>query len=267
MAITASQIIRAATLDSLNSQMATLIAASWQPRGPVTQDSHDYYMREMIQGTEDVAILNTLEGVTASSTELNLLDGATSANDVASKAAVLDAAGALRTAENVGAAATGVTAVEYGDGYNHVTVLTLDTTLPAIAGGAALAVGKLAYTFPAGDCVVSSSRIDAAITQSEGNITSDTPDVGLGTTIASGAVSVLDGTAAFENLITGQTATDCNGTAIVKSSAPSPGADLVIEAGDDHTVYVNAADTWAASGDAAAQLTGTVTIVWQFLGA
>src|SRR3990167_10807567 len=51
---------------------------------------------------------------------------------------------------NAGAANAGTTAVEYGDSRLHQSVLTVNTTLPAIAGGAALAVGKLLYTFPAG---------------------------------------------------------------------------------------------------------------------
>lgn len=145
---------------------------------------------------------------------------------------------------NPGVAATGFTAVEKPTGLNlrHVT-LTANTTLPAIAGGADLAVGKL------------------AITKSEANITADTPDLGLGTTIASGAVAVLGGTAAFENIMTGQTMNDCNGTAEVKTI----NTQLVIEAADAHTVYVNVADGWAANGDAAAALTGTIDLIYYVL--
>ena len=53
----------------------------------------------------------------------------------------LESTGKIITAANVGAASTGVTAVEYGNGFDHKTVLTLATTLPAIAGGASLGVG------------------------------------------------------------------------------------------------------------------------------
>ena len=116
----------------------------------------------------------------------------------------------LKTAANVGTAETGVTAVEYGDGYHHLTELTVSTTLPAIAGGADLAVGKLLYTFPAGVIAVNVSHMSLAIQQTEGNITADTPDGGLGTVIASGAVAVLSGTATFENILTGQTFDDCD---------------------------------------------------------
>ena len=161
---------------------------------------------------------------------------------------------------NYGTAATGVTAAERGDSFNHVTILTLDTVLPAIAGGADLAVGKLLYTFPAGELVINSSYMAVAITQTQGNITADTPDVGLGTTIASGAVAVLGGTAAFENVLTGQTAANCNGSITVETVSTT----LIIADAGNHTLYLNVADGWAASGDAAALLTGLVMINWSY---
>jgi len=189
--------------------------------------------------------------LTPSVADLNTLAGADAAAPV--------------TTTNVGTAGTGVTAVEYGNGYNHTTVLTLAATVPAIAGGAALAVGNLIYTLPAGACLVESAYMSAAITQADGNINADTPDVGIGTVIASGAVAVLGGTATFENIITGQTAADCNGTATVKTATPTAGTPLAIETGDAHTIHLNVADTWAASGDTGASLTGTVLLNWKFM--
>lgn len=169
----------------------------------------------------------------------------------------------LVSSANVGAANAGTTAVEYGDGRNHVTVLTVNTTLPAIAGGANLGVGKLLYTLPAGACVIHAAKMSLAITQTQGNITADTPDGGLGSVIASGAVATLDGTPTFEDILTGQTFNDCNGTAEVKTVANQP---MVMETGAAHTVHFNVADGWAASGDAAAGLAGTVILHWVFLG-
>ena len=173
--------------------------------------------------------------------------------------------GSLKTTKNVGTAGTGVTAVNYGDGYKNTAVLTLDTTLPAIAGGASLAVGKLLYTLPTGAVIIDSAYMSVAITQTEGNITADTPDVGIGTVIGSGAVAVLGGTATFENIITGQTATNCSGTATVKTSIPTAAVPLVIETAGAKTIYLNVADGWAASGDSAALLTGTVVINYTFM--
>jgi len=164
---------------------------------------------------------------------------------------------------NAGVAATGFTAEEKGDSVNHVTVLTVDTTFGAIAGGANLALGKLAYTFPAGAINIKASKIDVALTAEDGNIDADTPDVGLGTTLASGANALLSGAGATtENILTGQTATNCTGTATVKTLATSK----VIETAEAHTVYLNIADGWAASGEAALPVTGTVTIEWTFIG-
>jgi len=169
------------------------------------------------------------------------------------------------TSVNVGTASTGVTAVEYGDAINHTTVLTISSTLPAIAGGADLAVGKLLYTLPAGAELIESAYMSVALTAADGNIDADTPDVGIGTVIGSGAVAVLGGTATFENIVTGQTATNCTGTATVKATAPTAGVDLEIATAAAHTVYLNVADGWAASGEAACPVTGTVILNWKFL--
>lgn len=212
--------------------------------------------------------LATLDGVTSTATELNLLDGSTSANSVASKAAVLDSGGDLRTASNVGTANTGVTAVEYGDGYNHQTVLTVSVTdALTIADTAALADGYLLYTFPAGAVIVNSAYMSMGMTAASTEAQADTPDVGLGTVIASGAVATLDGTGTFEDIITGQTAADANGTATVKTAIPTAGVPFVIESGDAHTLHFNVADTWAndTGGDLTADIAGTVVVNWTFM--
>ena len=163
----------------------------------------------------------------------------------------------------VGTPESGVTAVEEVHGSFHKTTLTVSSTLPAIAGGANLAVGKKLYTLPAGAKIIKSAYMSMALDESDGNITADTPDVGLGTVIGSGAVADLSGTATFENILTGQTAADCNGTATVKTAMPTGGVGgLAIETGDAHTVHFNVADGFAAGGEAACAIAGTVTIEW-----
>lgn len=164
---------------------------------------------------------------------------------------------------NIGTAATGSTATEYGNGHNHRTVLTISTTLPAIAGGANLAVGKLLYTFPAGAIIVRGAYMSLGLTQSDGNVDADTPDGGLGTVIGTGVVAVLGGTATFENILTGQTFNNCTGTAEKAMSTPA----LTILPSAAHTVHFNVADGWAASGDAALGLAGTVVLDWAYLAA
>lgn len=221
----------------------------------------------------------TDEAVDATGAEVDVLDGVTAGTVTASKALVVDSnkdLAALRdvtlrynkTATNVGTANTGVTAEEFGDGRHHISVLTISQTdALTIADNAALADGYLLYTLPAGIAVIEAAYMSVAVTAASTEAQADTPDVGLGTTIATGSVAILGGTAAFENILTGQTAADANGTATVKTAIPTAGASLVIEAGDDHTVHLNVADTWAddTGGDLSADISGTVILVWKFI--
>lgn len=174
----------------------------------------------------------------------------------------------LISASNNGTANTGVTAVEYGDGYNHTSVLTISKTdALTFADNANLGDGYLLYTLPAGAVVVDYCYMSVAITSAANEQKTDTPDVGLGTVEASGAIATLDGTATFENLITGQTTTNCNGTAVVKTTLPTAGTPFIVATGDAHTIYFNVADGWAdiAGADLTADISGTVVIVWKFL--
>ncbi len=170
---------------------------------------------------------------------------------------------------NTGNAGAGTTAVEWGDGYNHVTVLTMGGTLPAITGDTAQAVGLLIYTLPTGTCRVKCTHMKVGITQSQGFINADTPKVGLGSLIAATAVSVLNGTTEFDDYVVEQEAANCTGTVTEKSEDTVPAGLKLIEEGGVKTIFLNAADGWAAAagGDAAATLSGTVTIEWTFLGA
>ena len=162
---------------------------------------------------------------------------------------------------DVGTVPAGVTAVEWGDDGQHTTILTISSTLPNIAGGAALGVGKLLYTFPTLVAVViPHSSFNMTLDEADGNITADTPEVGIGTVIASGAVSVLSGTATFENVITGQVAADCNGTATTVDLGATAGSPLRVASGG--SLFFNVADTWAASGEAACPITGEFAFQW-----
>lgn len=241
--------------------------------------------------TSTVAELNILDTVTATAAELNYLDIASLGTGAASKAVVLDgssnftfpgagtitipsgctltSATGTRNTANVGTANTGVTAVEYGDGYNHVSVLTVSQTdALTTADNAAISDGYLLYTFPAGACVVDYAYMSMAMTSASTEQQSDTPDVGLGTVIGSGANATLNAVGATsENIITGQTAADANGTATVKTALPTAGTPFVIESADAHTVYFNVADTWAddTGADLTADISGTVVLVWRFM--
>jgi len=196
--------------------------------------------------------------ITSTGTEINLLDGSVVGNSVASKAAMVDAAKQLQTNANNGTMETGVTAVHYGDGVNVTAVLTLTNVVVTVGSSENLGVGALIYTLPTGAALIRDAYMSVAIAGV--TTTTDTPDVGLGTVIASGVVTALGGTATFEDIITGQAAADTNGTATVKGAGPTAGVPLEITTAGAHTVHVNAADGWGANADAAGTLNGTVVI-------
>ena len=162
----------------------------------------------------------------------------------------------------LGLSVIGLSAKEYGDSRVHVTVLTLHTVLPAIVGGTDLGLGKLLYTLPAGAVMVNAASMSVAITQTEDNITADTPIGGLGTVIAVGAVTDLVGTGTFEDILEGQTFNDCDGDPEIKTLIPTAAVPFIMEVAAAHTIHFNVADGWAADGDAAAILTGTVVLHW-----
>lgn len=231
MAITDFKVIEATDAADMLAQAATAIAAGWQPTGSAFQRlSKDY------PGNAAMLCQAFIKGLPAS----------------------------MSAVANAGVAASGVTALEYGDGRTHQTVLTIASVLPAIAGGAALGVGKLLYTFPAGEQIIESAYMSVGITQTEAHINANTPKVGLGSVIASGVVSVLNGTATFMDIITEQTAANCTGTPTVKTAkATSSPFEFITAALGAKTVHFNAAVSWAASGDAAAILAGTVVLNWR----
>ncbi len=163
---------------------------------------------------------------------------------------------------HVGVAGTSCTAAEYGDGTNHKTVITVtDLTLISPVAAANLASGKLIYTLPDGAIVTRAEYINIALTCADAVCTADTPVLGIGTTIGTGAVAVLSGTAEFVNMMAGQAVADCAGTAKLKTV----NTQLVIEAADPSIVHLNIADGWAGADDIIAN--GTVTIEWSFLPA
>ena len=154
---------------------------------------------------------------------------------------------------------TGVRAETYSAGVRRTVIDLTGLTLPAIAGGANLAVGRRIFSFPAGAVKTLGATLKGVtLQQTEGNVDADTPDLGLGTTIASGAVAVLGGTAGFENILTGQTMNDCDGT----GESVTVATELLIQPADSHDVFLNAAAGWAADGDAAVIVGGTVIITW-----
>ncbi len=201
--------------------------------------------------------------VSATPAELNLLDGSGPTNPTASIVPVLDANKRLVSTATTGAAGTGVTAVEFSaDGLNFTTILTVTAVALTIGDDGSLGVGTAAlYTFPAGAIGVRSATMSLAISADDATNQSDTPDVGIGTTIASGGVVVLGGTGAFENIITGSAAGDCDGTATLMTSV----ATLAIEAAGTKVVLFNAACSWGNGSAQTATVGGTLVLNWSHL--
>lgn len=162
---------------------------------------------------------------------------------------------------DVGLEAPGFAAEHFtADGMHYVTKLTVNKAFPAIAGGASLGVGLLAYTFPTGVVLKKFMGINLVLQQTEGNVDDDTPELSLGTVIVVGAVATMT-TATWENIMTAQVMNDCDGTAEV-ASIVVPDALIVSLVGGVKKVFLNIADAWASGGDVALGVTGTIWIEW-----
>jgi hypothetical protein len=176
--------------------------------------------------------------------------------------------GTDKTSVNVGTANTGVTAVEYGDAVNHTTSLSftaLSIGTPITAAN--LAFGKLLYTMPAGVQIVEAVYMSVALTGTT-TIVGDTPDVGVGSVIASGAQATLSGAGAtMEDYVTGQTSGAISGsntsTVLAVATAGALTGIALNVAASAKTFHLNVADGWAGAGTVTA--TGTVVIVWKTL--
>lgn len=156
-------------------------------------------------------------------------------------------------------AGSNVVSESYGDGRNYTTVLTLTDVSFAVAAEADEAIGAITATFPNGAHSLSVSYMNISL-QGGGVVDADTPDVGLGTVEATGAVSVLGGTASFEDIIDGQTATDCDGTATTALLKPD---NELSTSEDAKTVYLNIAASW--SGEDTVLASGTIVLKWTIM--
>lgn len=174
------------------------------------------------------------------------------------------------TATSVGTPEAGVVAEEHGDGVFHRTKLTI-TALAVGTGDDDVdkAIGALIYTFPAGAIAVHGGSVEGLFDQASHGVSTD-GEVGLGTVVASGAVSVLSGTATFEDIMTGQPYTNITLGTTRFTGAGTPevnGNKTVIAAGaSPRTVFLNLGADWPNIAAAeAVTFTGTVTIEWSII--
>jgi len=157
--------------------------------------------------------------------------------------------------------ATGtLSVVETGVDQDRITTIDIADLVLIATTNANKGDGKLLYTLPAGNVIITRATIALGIVGTAALNVADTPDLGLGTVVASGAVAVLSGTGTFENILTGQTVSACDGTVQLASVAST----LTIAAAAAHTIYLNIADGWAGV-DAGMKATGRVVIEWKYM--
>ena len=160
-----------------------------------------------------------------------------------------------------------VSIVEYANGKDITTVLTLTNFIVgALAGaGAALGRGNIVYAFPAGQHFELVSSLSAIVLTAAG--TAVATDTGLGSVIASGAVSVLSGTATFEDRLTGQTINTAagGGAAVSALTAATAGIGTGISlnvAASVKNVFLNSAGTWNVNNTGNLTASGTIVLKW-----
>ena len=159
--------------------------------------------------------------------------------------------------------------VEYGDGYNHVTVVTLTgVELGTPDPGNALAFGDTIYTFPEGIQVVEWFVQNVALTTA--GVTTDTPELGIGSIKGAGAAATLGAAGAtMEDYSVGAAVDSCGGTSeAIGPIGATAGIFTGIALNDTSkvkSVCLNVADTWDASVTDSLIVSGTVSFKWTTL--
>lgn len=148
------------------------------------------------------------------------------------------------------------------------TILTLTAfTIDTGGDNAALGIGAKFWTFPAGDIYFYNAEMFGTFLDSTSAGYTNVLDAGIGSVIASGAVSVLGGTATFEDTIGGTT------TAVLPAATVAAGTGLAAAAGISnrviassavHDLFLNVAGTWTNVTTAGAiKFTGTIIVNWR----
>lgn len=131
------------------------------------------------------------------------------------------------------------------------------------------------YTWPTGlNILVEWAAISGGITAAI-SVTTDTPEVGIGTVVASGANATLT-TATWENLIDGgasgssvdaaAVAPDVAGTVFHKKSLTTVTPIIKASGGAARDLFLNVADGWAdVTAAGAVTFTGKIILKWQVL--
>lgn len=181
--------------------------------------------------------------------------------------------GFVTTDEGVGTVATASTTrvEEYGDGYDHLTRLTMTAFEVGVAAdNASLAIGNKIYTLPAGTILITEASVVGGVTGTV-SVTAQTPEIGLGTVIGSGAAAVLSTT--MEDIMDGGAAggiggdlvaPDIAGATFYKASAITNPVIIKTTGGKARDIFLNAAVAWAdVTAAGVLSFTGVVTLRWR----
>lgn len=137
---------------------------------------------------------------------------------------------------------------------------------------AAKGIGQAIYQLPEGNILPLAINIKTVSTTGA-TTTGTAGEIGIGTTVASGAVAVLSGTPGFENVLTGQTiASHVAQTALTTTKAAAAGGTSgtmdVIDATDSLNpvkLHLNIASTFSGTGGVVVS-SAIVDILWINLG-
>ncbi len=197
-----------------------------------------------------------------SGTQLGFSNGAAGLNLVVDTTGI--STGSVKAQVAIGTTPVGtVTFIEYSTGRDVLVELTLTNFIVgALAGaGAALGLGNIVYAVPAGQHLELVYSLSAIVLTCAG--TAVVTDTGLGSVIAVGAVSVLDGTATFEDRLTGiAITTGASGGAAASSIAGATagiGTGIAVNGtGAIKNVFLNSAGTWNANNTGNLTATGKI---------
>jgi len=182
-----------------------------------------------------------------------------------SVAYITSASGGIGSPDTRGTASANYTAVEYGNGIKHTTVLTRDTDLVQAVASAALAFGDLAYTFPEGAIGTIAGTISFTI---QGATAVNTPEVGLGHVLGAGVQTTLGAAGAtMESILDGTATAAITAVGTDVAYAFDAEADLAWVDGTAAAVamFFNCAGNWAVTENITFSDI-VITLTWDFLG-
>lgn len=167
------------------------------------------------------------------------------------------------------AAGNTVTVAEYSTGAAVTTVLTLNNFVigAQAPAAAALGLGAICYSFPASDLHTELFYSFDSIVLTQAGTAVAGAVLGLGSVVASGAISVLSGTATFQNRLVGTTvptaSTGGAATSALAAVTAGIGTGIALNvAANVKDVFLNAAATWNANNTGNLTASGRIFIQW-----